>query len=75
MEMGVEMSTSTVPLRILIAGVVARMPFHCPDCNGALSNIVFSEESRLKLSYNDGRLRVRRYHGNRKLRAYSAKHS
>ncbi|KAJ4432785.1 hypothetical protein ANN_21424 [Periplaneta americana] len=33
------------------------------------SQNVFSNESRFNLSYNDGRIRVRRYRGERKLRA------
>ena len=31
-------------------------------------NVVFSCESRFKMSYNDGRIRIRRYDGERKLR-------
>ncbi|PSN31409.1 hypothetical protein C0J52_25475 [Blattella germanica] len=32
-------------------------------------NVVFSDESRFNMSYNDGRIRVRRYGGERNLRA------
>ena len=33
-------------------------------------NVVFSDESRFNMSYNDGRIRVRRYAGERNLRIY-----
>ena len=33
-------------------------------------NVVFSDESRFNMSYNDRRIRVRRYAGERNLRAY-----
>ena len=32
-------------------------------------NVMFSDESRFNMSYNDGRIRVRRYAGERNLRA------
>ena len=32
-------------------------------------NVVFSDESRFNMYYNDGRIRVRRYAGERNLRA------
>ena len=71
----------TVRRRLLRAGLVARMPLRrlplsrdyqrlrLQWARAEWRNLVFSDESRINMSYNDGRIRLRRYAGERNLRA------
>ncbi|KAJ8878498.1 hypothetical protein PR048_019076 [Dryococelus australis] len=62
---GVDLSASTVRHHLLQAQQMASMPLR----RLPWQNVVFSDESRFNLSYNDGGIRVRRYRGDRNLAA------